>query len=590
MPKTSTSSQKRSFLKTLLRIVAYGTLLSTLILGGVITYYIYDLPDIQNLAVNKRVPSIVFLSQDHREIASIGERQGNALTTNSVPPYLIEAITSTEDRKFYEHHGVNWRAILRAIWANIQHGRYAQGGSTITQQLAKNLFLSSNKSLRRKIQELILTYWLEHYFSKNQIMDIYLNRVYLGHGAIGFDAAAQIYFGKLTPHLTLEESAALVGLLKAPSRYSRSKKSFLKRAHVVINAMVNAGKLTSHDGKKAKEKLKALTFSDYKAQLQNYYFIDWLKEEIKSIVAHDQDLIVVTTLDPKLQKNASEKLESFIKTHHKKYNVHQGAFLSMNKSGAVTAMVGGVDYLTSSFNRAYQALRQVGSIYKIFVYGAAMDAGLSLSSLYSDMPINLQGWTPKNYGWQERGEVSLSDGFIYSINTVALRVAMATGLQKIINFSKSLSMPQPSSEDLSIVLGTSTGSLFNLVNAVAIISNEGKDITPYGVLEIWSQDGTVLYKRQPAPELQQVDPSTAQSLKNLMIQSVEKGTSKAARIESHITGGKTGTTQNFKDAWFVGFKDNITAGVWLGNDDESPMLKVVGGTLPARLWKSILTL
>ena len=553
----------------------------------VLTWYARDLPEIQGFDLTSRKPSIVFLTKDRREIATHGHIYCETVTADKVPTHLLQALIATEDRRFFEHPGIDVVGLARATVRNMISGHVVQGGSTLTQQLVKNIFLSHERSFSRKIQEVILSIWLERHFTKEQILSIYLNRVYLGGGTFGVDAAAQLYFGKLVGHLNLAECAAIAGLLKAPNRYARNHEKLKQRAIVVLHNMREVNYITTAQYEKAKADVHNMSFQIKK--MPSYrYFTDWVSSELENLVDTSQDLIVTTTLDSRLQNAAMQSIKTAIKTHGEKYNVQQAAFVGMSFDGAVRALVGGAHYFSMQYNLATQAHRQAGSAFKPVVYLAALEQGQTLQDLFDDSPYTKGQWTANNFGWKDRGEATLAQGLTHSINTVSIRVAEKTGLTPIINMSERLGFSRKPKRNLSIALGTTEASLLELVNAFTIIGNQGIAVQPYGILEVRNAKGDLLYKRAPLEVIEVLDPTIAQTMIQLLQSVVAQGTAKAARLPGRTVAGKTGTTQKFRDAWFIGFTDHLTGGVWMGNPDETPMSRVVGGTLPARLWRDIM--
>lgn len=571
-----------------------------LILGiwGVVTLTLYlgwhalHLPDIKNLETSVRRPSIVFLTENRREIAISGDVHGETITLKQVPKALKEALMATEDRDFYTHWGIDLKAMARATVRNVIAGRYVQGGSTLTQQLAKNLFLTPKRSINRKVKEMLLSFWLEYHFTKDQIMTIYLNRVYLGNQTYGVDAAAQQYFGKLVSHLNVAESAVIVALLKAPSRFGRNTDLLKKRAAIVLHNMKEEGYLTEESLEGALEKLRKVRFQKSKHGNKHRYFTDWIMEEVGEHVDANQDLIVTTTIDLDLQNVAIKKLKESIQRNGEKFNIETGAFLAMSYDGAVRSVVGGHDYNHSQYNTATQAKRQPGSIYKAFIFLAALEKGLSTRLEVSDGVYHNKDWTVNNYGWRARGIVTLEDALVYSINTSTVRIAQMVGIRHLIDVAERLGFRKPPNYDLTIALGTSETTLLELVQAFAMVATHGIQKEPYGVLEIRSADGEVLYERKSLPEDQKPDrvfkESVMETLEDMLQKSVDQGTSKNARIPGVRVCGKTGTTQKFRDAWFVGYIPGLVAGVWMGNLNDTPMHKVVGGKFPATLWAEIM--
>lgn len=558
-----------------------------LLLGGVVAWYAYDLPDIDSLEAPARRAGITVLDANGGPVASYGDLYGDPLRLADVPPHLVQAIVATEDRRFFEHGGFDPFALLRATVANVRAGRVRQGGSTLTQQLAKNVFLKPDRTLRRKVQELLLAFWLEANFTKEQIFTLYINRVYLGSGTYGVDAAAQRYFSKSARKVDLLEAAVLAGLLKAPSRYSplRNAKAATSRAHVVLGAMVAAGFLDAKSAATAKgRKLKVA--GGPSGGRTSQYFADWVLERVNGFVGRlEGDLIVRTTLDPRLQRIAETQLKATLTRNGRKSSASQAALVSMSPDGAVRALVGGRSYSASQFNRAFQARRQPGSLFKLFVYLAAMENGLTPDSRFVDGPVRIGKWRPRNYGGTYVGTVTLREAMAQSINTVAVQVSEKVGRQKVIDAARRLGVTAPLKAHPSLALGASEISLVELTSAYGVIANGGISVWAHGITEIRERSGRILYRRTDGAAPQVVEPRAVAAVNDLLRAVVAWGTGKAAN-PGRPAAGKTGTSQDFRDAWFVGYTGELVTGVWMGNDDSSPMKKVTGGGLPARLWRA----
>ncbi len=556
-------------------------------LGALTAWYAYDLPSVGGIAQMTRQPNVTILAQDGTPVASFGGVFGQTVRLDDLPPVLPQAVVAVEDRRFYNHIGMDWRGIARAMVQNLLSGRVVQGGSTLTQQLAKNLFLTPDRKLKRKIQELMLALWLEHKFSKDQILTIYLNRVYFGGGAYGVDAAARHYFDKPATEVTLYEAALLAGLLKAPSRLNPvlNPDDSEDRAALVLNAMRQVNFITEAEEAQAKT-VKTI----YRASSgnQGQYFADWIMAQVRDYLgAIDQDLQVTTSLDAKMQRIAELELKDLLEREGTAQAASQAALLSMAPDGAVRAMVGGRDYGVSQFNRATQALRQPGSSFKVFAYLAGLEqAGLRPDSKIMDAPVTYGNWSPKNYGGKYYGEVSLREAFARSLNSVAVRITQQTGPQTVADTAERLGITSKLDPTGGIALGASEVTLLELTGAYAAFANTGEGVWPYGILEIRTAQNQILYRRQESQADgpgRVVAPSEVARMTDLMHAAVEWGTGKAAN-PGRPAAGKTGTSQDFRDAWFVGFTAELVTGVWLGNDDNSPMKKVTGGGLPARLW------
>jgi len=558
-------------------------------LGVVVAWYAYDLPDIDNLDLPARKASITLTDADGREILTYGDIYGDPLRLADVPPYLVQAIVATEDRRFFDHFGFDPVAVARAIVTNVRAGKVRQGGSTLTQQLAKNIFLRPDRTLRRKVQELLLAFWLEANFTKEQIFTLYINRVYLGSGTYGVDAAARRYFAKSARQVSLHEAAVLAGLLKAPSRYSpvRSRKAAEDRAKIVLGTMVAAGFLDEKTAKRtAAQRLRPVAGT--KRSDAARYFTDWALERVTGFVGRaGKDLIVRTTMDARLQRLAEQRLRAALAKDGKARRISQAALVSMSPEGSVRALVGGRDYGASQFNRAFQALRQPGSAFKLFVYLAAMENGLTPDDQFIDGPLRIGKWRPRNYAGNFLGSVTLREAMARSVNTVAVQVSERVGRGKVIDTARRLGITSPLKSHPSLALGASEVSLVELTAAYGVIANGGVAVWPHGITEIRERGGRVLYRRTDGAAAQVVDRDAVERTNELLRSVVAWGSGKVANLVQPVAG-KTGTSQSFRDAWFVGYTDELVTGVWMGNDDSSPMKKVTGGTQPARLWRDFM--
>lgn len=554
---------------------------------AVLAFYAYDLPEIGEIEQMARRPNITVLSRDGTKLASFGDTYGEVMSVAVLPPHLPRAVIAIEDRRFYRHPGIDIWGLLRATVANLQAGRIVQGGSTITQQLAKNLFLSPERTIKRKVQEVLFALWLERKFTKDQILSLYLNRVFLGAGSFGIDAAARHYFGKPATAVNLYEAALLAGLLKAPSRYNpiRDADRSNRRAGLVLQAMVDAEFITWDEAAKA---MKEKSRGQVATRNQALYFIDWVLPQLKDFVGRfDQDLTVVTTLDAKLQKIAEEELTAALDKQGKKKRVSQAAAVVLSPDGAVRAMVGGHDYGKSQFNRATQALRQPGSAFKAFVFLAGVENGLTPDSNFKDAPVRVAKWSPRNYGGKYFGNVTLREAFARSLNSVAVRVSERVGRKKVAATARRLGITSNLEATPSIALGASEVTLLELTGAYAVFANKGHGVWTHGITEIRNGSGQILYRREGGGPGRVVAPRAVDDMTNLMTATVEWGTGKAAK-PGRPAAGKTGTSQEFRDAWFMGFTTELVAGVWFGNDDGTPMNRVTGGSMPARLWQKIM--
>jgi len=539
--------------------------------------------------------SVVFTDKNGTFAGRRGILQNDAVPLEEVPQHLINAVLATEDTRFFDHWGIDFFGIARAFVTNVRANGVVQGGSTLTQQLAKNLFLSPEKSLKRKVHEAFFALWIEARLSKPEILKLYLDRAYLGGGTYGVEAAAQFYFGKSVRDVTLYESAMLAGLFKAPSNYAphlnieRSR----ARANVVLNRMIVAGLATEGEVYAARKK-PANIVTVASAGAPNHY-LDWAFEQTQQVLKrHNLEkeyvIMVKTTLDLEMQKKAQDTVSAMVNLNGRVRNFDQAAMVSMSTDGAVRAIVGGYDYEASQFNRATKALRQPGSAFKPIVYLAAMRSGYTPNSVMVDRPIRIGNWSPKNYGKSYSGRVTLQNALRRSINTIPVQIAQIIGRKKIIETARLLGMKSKLTSNPSLPLGTSEVTVMDLTGAYATFANGGLQTSPYAVLEISRPDGLLLYSREKDHPIatQVLDAASVEDLNFMLNRVVEAGTGRRARLSFADVAGKTGTTQAYRDAWFVGYTSKLVTGVWFGNDDYSPMNRVTGGSLPAQTWREFM--
>uniref|UniRef100_UPI00076AB924 transglycosylase domain-containing protein n=1 Tax=Bradyrhizobium sp. CCH5-F6 TaxID=1768753 RepID=UPI00076AB924 len=570
------------------RLVYWGAVLALwggIAVIGVVIYVGAHLPPIQSLEIPKRPPTIQIVGMDGSMLAQRGEMAGANVALKDLPPYLPKAFIAIEDRRFYSHFGIDPVGILRALVTNVLHRGVSQGGSTLTQQLAKNLFLTQERTMRRKLQEAELAIWLERKHSKDEILELYLNRVYFGSGAYGVEAAAQKYFGKSARNVTIAEAAMLAGLVKSPSRLApnRNPEGAEARAQIVLAAMADANFITDAQAK-ASIGHPSYNVKPVGAGTVNYV-ADWIGEVLDDLVGQiDESIKVETTIDPKLQSVAEAAIIDELAAKSVKFNVSQGALVAMTPDGAVRAMVGGRNYSDSQYNRAVTAKRQPGSSFKPFVYLTALEQGLTPDTMRQDAPIEVKGWRPENYTHEYFGAVTLTQALAMSLNTVAIRLGLEVGPKNVVRTAHRLGISSKLEPNASIALGTSEVSMVELVGAYAPFANGGLAVAPHVVTRIRTLSGKLLYMRQPEERNQVVDPRHVGMMNTMMRETLISGTAKKAEIPGWPAAGKTGTSQDYRDAWFIGYTANLVTGVWLGNDDNSPTKKATGGGLPVEVW------
>ena len=559
-----------------------------IVLGAAIIYFIASVPDPVIAALDDRPPNVTILAQDGTVLAERGLRRGH-VRLDMLPPYLVQAVLSTEDRRFYAHFGIDPLGLVRASFRNASAGSVVEGGSTITQQLAKNLFLSPQRTYVRKLEEVVYAIWLEQRFSKDEILELYLNRVYFGGGTYGVEAASRRYFGKSARFVTLSQAALLAGLLKAPSRYAptRSVKAASARADEVLGNMVEAGFLSPEQARNASQQPLRLSA---KGDDTGYpYPVDFVAELLPEFVGEqDGDLIVETTIDAGLQRVSQQTLRHLLDAEGADVNAGEGAVVVLDPMGGVKALVGGRSYSTSPFDRALKSLRQPGSAFKPFVFLAALESGYTPDSVAYDGPTTVAGWSPRNYTGIYQGEISLRDALAQSINTVAARLAAEVGPWRVVRTARRLGIHSKLHDNPSIALGTAEVTLLELTGAYTPFANGGQGVLPHIITRVRNGDGKVLYERQRSTIGQVVALQYVAAMNDMMYAVVARGTGKQAAIEGQVVAGKTGTTQSYRDAWFIGYTAHYVGGVWIGNDNGTRMKKVTGGALPAKLWHEIM--
>ncbi len=585
------SKSKRTGLRFVGRAAYWGTVAAIwfgLIFGGITVVYTSTLPDPMVAGLEKRPPNVTVLAADGTVMAERGMRRGH-VRLKHLPPYLVNAVLAIEDARFHYHFGVDPIGLARAAWRNARAGAVVEGGSTITQQLAKNLFLTPERTIARKFQEMVLAVWLEAKFSKDEILELYLNRVYFGAGTYGVEGAARRYFGKSARHVSLAESALLAGLLKAPSRYAptRNARRAEKRASIVLARMVDSKLLTPPE---------AMTALAAPARVRNpsglnghEYAVDWVAELLPELVAdRESDLIVETTIDAALQRKAQQIVGLAIASNGGFVGAGQAAAVILDRKGAVRAMVGGKSYKRSQFNRAVKALRQPGSAFKPVIFLAGLEAGLRPDSVFPDAPVAINGWRPENYDRSYAGPVTLREALAKSINTVAVRLTMEVGRWRVIRTARRLGIASALHDRPSIALGTAEVTLLELTGAYAPFANGGHGVFPRIITRVRTAGGKTLYRSRGRGPGRVVALPLVGAMNAMMGETLTSGTGKRAALADRPAAGKTGTTQNFRDAWFIGYTAHLVGGVWVGNDDGAAMKNVTGGGLPAQIWKQIM--
>lgn len=558
-------------------------LLGAVAVVGYVGVIYMQMPSLDSILHETRSAAVVFLDQDGNEIRSANRIMGTPVSTETLPPYVWQAIIAIEDKRFFEHGPIDVRGITRAMLANMVSGRVAAGGSSITQQTAKNIFLTREKKISRKVKELILSYWLENRFTKNQVLDLYMNRVSLVGGMRGIDAAARVMFQVPANKLSVGQAAQIAAMLKAPTTYSplRNPDKNIERAGVVLTEMVRQGYIDINQARIAAQSLKPGT---YAGDTNLYrYWTDFVMDELRSRIGEfTSDMYVYTTLDTNLQDHVAATLES-------KVGDYQGAVVAMNPDGALRAMSGGRDYQLSQFNRA-TAPRQPGSSFKPVVYLVALENGMMPDSYVNDSPFAIGDYNPKNYNEKYYGDITLATAFAKSVNSVPLKLTQEYGIDSVLGMAGRLGVGTKLRREYSTVLGASEMSLLDLTNIYAVIWNNGMSVRPYSITKITDMRGNLIYERNPSDPIQVLQPKTVEYMSDLLADVVAVGGTGGRARANGVLGGKTGTSNGNRDAWFVGATTDMVIGVWMGNDDFTPMnSKITGGTIPAEIFKEIVT-
>ena len=582
-PKKEPEPQKIPLRRRLLVWCFNIFLLACVAVCGYVSYIYLTMPSLDAILHETRDATIVFLDQDGNELRSANRIMGTPVSVETLPPHVWQSIVAIEDKRFFQHGPIDMRGITRAVFSNLASGRVASGGSTITQQTAKNIFLSRKKKISRKVQELIISHWLENRFNKNQILDLYMNRVSLVGGLRGIDAASRAMFGVPATKMTIGQSAQIAAMLKAPTTYSplRNPDKNIARARVILQEMVRQGYITITQARIAAQSLQPATPT---ADTNLYrYWTDFVMDELKSRIGTFQtDMYVHTTLDSDFQDRVAAILPN-------KVGAHQGAVVAMSPDGAIRAMSGGANYQTSQFNRATSP-RQPGSAFKPVVYLVALENGMTPETYVNDSQFAIGDYNPKNYNERYYGDITLATAFAKSVNSVPLKLTETYGIDSVLDMAGRLGVGTKLRREYSTVLGASEMTLLDLTNIYAVIWNDGKSVRPYSITRVTDMAGNTIYERNPSDPIDILQPQTTEFMTRLLSDVVAPGGTGGRARAPGVLGGKTGTSNENRDAWFVGATDNMVIGVWVGNDDFSPMdSKITGGTIPAEIFREIVT-
>jgi penicillin-binding protein 1A len=556
-------------------------LLLVLAVGTAVFFAARNMPGYSTLMNSQVGQTITVRARDGSELVVLGPSYGQWLDADEIPQVMKDAMVAVEDRRFYSHIGIDPIGLTRAVAVAVYHGGSLRATSTITQQLARNIFLNSNRTVDRKVREAVLAMALEAKFSKQQILELYLNKVYFGGGAYGVDSASRKFFSHSARTLTIGEAAIIAGLVKAPSRYSPTADvdAAVSRANVVLQLMRRYGAIGAAESEAVD--IGQVKLRNEGGQDAARYFTDWALPQLDILLNNDskEPIEVWTTLDPAMEKAAVSALRSNVP------GAAQGALVSLDRDGAILAMVGGTDYVKSSYNRATDAMRQPGSAFKLFVYLAALEAGYNPQSKVVDEPVKFGTWSPRNSSGRFAGAVDLRTAFAYSINTVAAQLGNEVGFSTVASMARRFGITTPISTYPSMVLGTSDVRVIDMTRAFASVAAGGRSVEPYGISKVTTNGGQVLYRYQPREQVELVPDYVAKSMTDLLQTAVSTGTGRAAQIGRPVAG-KTGTTSSNKDGWFLGFSSGITTGVWMGRDDAKTVPGLQGGTAPARAFAS----
>ena len=575
--KNDKPTMKRRLLVYLFNLI----LICVIFVTGYVAVVYLRMPSLDAILHETRAPAVMFLDKNGNEIRASNRIMGTPVSVDTLPAHVWQSIVAIEDKRYFNHGPFDSRGLLRAMFVNLFRGQFAAGGSTITQQTAKNIFLSRDKKISRKVQELILSYWLENRFDKNQVLDLYMNRVSLVGGMRGIDAAARVMFQRPANKLSVAQAAQIAAMLKAPTTYSPMKnpEKNIERARTVLTEMVRQGYIDINQARAAAHELGPATPAPDTNKYR--YWTDFVLDEVQSrIGVFNSDLYVYTTMDMRLQERVASVLT-------KKVGEHQGAVVAMSHDGAIRAMSGGADYQSSQFNRV-MAARQPGSAFKPVVYLVALENGMLPDSFVNDSPFAIGDYNPKNYNERYYGDITLATAFAKSVNSVPLKLTETYGIDSVLDMAGRLGVGTKLRREYSTVLGASEMSLLDLTNIYAVIWNNGESVRPYSIIKITDSTGDIIYERNPSEPIIVLSPDTVSHMTELLADVVSTGGTGHRALASGVLGGKTGTSNNNRDAWFVGATKNLIVGVWLGNDDFTPMSeKITGGTIPAEIFHDI---
>ncbi len=579
--KSKDTKKEKSFGQKLFAVFFNIFLIGGIFVVGYVAVIFFKMPSLDHILHETRLPTIVFMDSDGNEIRSSNRIMGTPVSVDTLPPYVWQAIVSIEDKRFFEHGPIDMRGTFRAVFVNLFKGKFAAGGSSITQQTAKNIFLSREKKISRKVQELILSQWLENRFTKQQILDLYMNRVSLVGDLRGIDAVARTMFRVPANELNIAQAAQIAAMLKAPTAYSplKNPEKNIARAKVVLKEMVRQGYISLDEAKKAASMLGQATGTPDTNIYR--YWTDFVNEELSSVIGQiETDVYVYTTIDKKIQEHIADVVPKYV-------GEYQGAVIAMNRDGAIRAMIGGVDYQVSQFNRV-TALRQPGSAFKPVVYLVAIENGLTPDTVVNDSTFSIGDYNPKNYNERYYGDIPLSVAFAKSVNSVPLKLTKEYGIDAVLGMAGRLGVGTKLKREYSTVLGASEMTLLDLTNMYAVIWNDGVSVHPYAITKITDVHGNIIYERNPSENVRVLQTETVQYMTDLLANVVADGGTGKRAMTDGVLGGKTGTSNDNRDAWFVGATNDLVVGVWVGNDDFTPMdSKITGGTIPATIFHDI---